>query len=63
MPDAKNVIDLNSICEHLRFFGGEAKKGFLAVLRCETCYKFMMSKRPASLTANPMTVAKKGLGG
>ena len=62
-PDAKNSIDLTNICEHLRFFGGDAEKGVLAVLRCETCYNFMMSKRPASLTANPVTVAKKGLGG
>lgn len=62
-PDGKNLIDLTSTCAHLRFFGGDAEKGVLAVLRCETCYNFMMSKRPASLTSNPVTVAKKGLGG
>ena len=65
-PDAKNVIDLTNVCQHLRFFGGDAERGVLAVVRCETCYDFLVSKRTggtASLTANPGTVAKKGLDG
>ena len=62
-PHAKNLIDLTNICQQLRFFGGDAEKGVLAVLRCETCYNFLLSKRTASLTTNPVAVAKKGLCG
>ena len=62
-PDAKNLINLTSICSHSRFFSGDVENGVLSVLRCETCYNFLFSKRTATLTANPVTVAKKGLGG
>ena len=40
-PDGKNLIDLTSICSHLRFFSGDAENGVLSVLRCETCYNFL----------------------
>ena len=62
-PHAKNLIDLTNICQQLRFFGGDAEKGVLAILRYETCYNFLLSKRTASLTTNPVAVAKKGLCG
>ena len=44
-PEIKNIIDLVNICDQIRFFAGDEIDGVLSVVRCETCYKFLLSKR------------------
>ncbi len=63
-PEVKNIIDLVQLCKHIRFFSGDLEQGVLSVLRCDTCFNYIKSKRPTkSHTASPADVAKKGLGG
>ena len=63
-PEIKNIIDLVNICDHIRFFAGDEIDGVLSLVRCETCYKFLLSKRASGYgISKPDTIAKKGLGG
>ena len=62
--DVKNILDLVQLCKNIRFFTGDANQGACSVLRCETCFNFIMSKRPkSSKMQSPSEVAKRGLGG
>jgi hypothetical protein len=63
-PEVKNIIDLVQLCKHIRFFSGDQEQRVLSVLRCDTCFNYIRSKRPTkSHTSSPADVAKKGLGG
>ena len=62
-PEIKNVLDLVAVCKHVRFFSGDAEKGVLSVLRCETCFNFIQSKKGNTTSLDPAAVARKGLGG
>ena len=62
-PAVKNVLDLIEVCKHMRFFSGDAEKGVFSVLRCETCFKFIQSKKGNKTSLDPAAVAQKGLGG
>jgi hypothetical protein len=63
-PEIKNIIDLVNMCDHIRFFAGDEIDGVFSVVRCETCYKFLLSKRAgATRMSKPDAIAKKGLGG
>ena len=62
-PEIKNVLDLVEVCKHTRFFSGDVEKGILSVLRCETCFKFIESKKGNTTSLGPSAVAQKGLGG
>ena len=44
-PEIKNIIDLVNICDHIWFFAGDEIDGVLSVVRCETCYKFLLSEK------------------
>lgn len=64
-PDTKNILDLVSVCKHIKFFSGDEENGILSVVRCETCYNYIKNyklKRP-SLKLSAMDAAKKGIGG
>ena len=62
-PEIKNVVDLVAVCKHVRFFSGDAEKGVLSVLRCETCFNFIQSKKGNTTSLDPAAVAWKRLGG
>ena len=40
-PDIKNILDLVSVCKHIKFFSGDEENGILSVVRCETCYNYI----------------------
>ncbi len=61
-PEVKNVLDLVEMCKHMRFFSGDAEKGILSVLHCETCFKFIQSKKGNKTSLDPAAVARKGFG-
>ena len=62
-PEIKSVLDLVAVCKHVRFFSGDAEKGVLSVLHCETCFNFIQSKKGNTTSLDPPAVARKGLGG
>lgn len=61
-PEVKNVLDLVDVCKHVRFFAGDEEKGVLSVLRCETCFMFIRSKKGNATSMDPSNVARKGIG-
>ena len=62
-PEINNVLNLVAVCKHVRFFSGDTEKGVLSVLRCETCFNFIQSKKENTTLLDPAAVAWKGLGG
>ena len=60
-PEMKNILDLTELCKNIRFFPGDIDQG---VIRCETCFNYLKSKRiKPSDKLPPAQVAKKGIGG
>ena len=63
-PEVKNILDLTRLCKNIRFFPGDVDQGDLSVIRCETCFNYLKSKRiKPSDKSSPAQVAKKGIGG
>ena len=63
-PEVKNILDLTELCKNIRFFPGDIDQGVLSVIRCETCFNYLKSKRiKPSDKISPAQVAKKGIGG
>ncbi|CAB3987113.1 Hypothetical predicted protein [Paramuricea clavata] len=60
----KNILDLTELCKNIRFFPGDIDQGVLSVIRCETCFNYLKSKRiKPSDKLSLAQVAKKGIGG